>query len=258
VELIERFEYKYLIPIEDIADVRSAVERYLVPDDYARAAGGSYVVRSIYYDTPDLDCYHEKLAGIQHRRKVRIRGYGDTSERYPAFLEIKRRDNQLVSKTRAAVPFEILDGILNTGDIEGLLGERDVKTQDAVRAFLYHVRRYSMQPVLRVTYVREAYTATAGTPLRFTIDTNVCSIGHPSVGDLFSKNGDKVVFPGHVVLEVKFPLHMPTWLATLLDARGYEQQSVSKYVCGLEASSVVTREGEPGGEASTHRSSGAR
>jgi hypothetical protein len=51
-------------------------------------------IHNIYFDTPGLDAFHDNAAGAPHRRKYRIRWYGD-SESPPddALFEMKERVN---------------------------------------------------------------------------------------------------------------------------------------------------------------------
>lgn len=62
--------------------------------------------RTTYFDTADLAFYHAHLVGRATRRKLRVRTYVDSSER---FLEIKCRDNH-DRTTKARVPVTV-DGV---------------------------------------------------------------------------------------------------------------------------------------------------
>ncbi len=95
---------------------------------------------------------------------------------------------------------------------------------------------------LIVRYNREAYVSRSGLPLRLTIDRDVRSAPHPMVGDLFRSQPMRDVFPGHAVLEAKFPRQMPPWLASMVDRFGYEREAVSKYTYGLESAGVASAE----------------
>ncbi|RMD85066.1 MAG: VTC domain-containing protein [Candidatus Dadabacteria bacterium] len=52
-------------------------------------------VNNIYFDSYDLACYRENIAGISERKKYRLRWYGETLCPKGANLEIKIRKNQL-------------------------------------------------------------------------------------------------------------------------------------------------------------------
>jgi len=57
-----------------------------------------YTVRSIYYDSPAMDSYNEKIEGVKVRQKFRIRGYDSEEESQELFLEIKNKYNNFISK----------------------------------------------------------------------------------------------------------------------------------------------------------------
>ena len=77
-----RHEYKYIIPYGDMLKLREKLDDILTLD-----RGGSYVVRSLYFDSVDDEDYYEKQAGVMVRKKLRLRIY-DINSDY-AKLEIK-------------------------------------------------------------------------------------------------------------------------------------------------------------------------
>ena len=228
-----RFELKYPFPEADVEEVRDILSCYMATDQYSARGDGAYTVRSIYFDTPNLDAYHEKIAGICHRRKVRVRGYDKPNGRSKVFLEVKRKDDMIVSKARAAVPYADIDRLFVRGSPSGLIPCKPCEQEDA-NEFLYNVRRRAMRPVVLVTYDRIAFVAHTGSPLRVTIDWNIRAEAWPRMSDLYSDVVTHEVFPGRAVLEVKFPTRMPLWVETLVDRRKLEREAVSKYALGIE------------------------
>jgi hypothetical protein len=77
--------------------------RYLVKAPFTNRYAVSPIL-SQYYDSPYLHFYHEKLAGVGLRNKVRLRVY-DMQFRAgaTAFLEVKHRQNHLVKKFRQGI-----------------------------------------------------------------------------------------------------------------------------------------------------------
>lgn len=61
------------------------------------------IVQSIYLDTADCRAAAENISGQSHRRKLRYRWYGEDVGAARGALELKRRENVLVIKERAAV-----------------------------------------------------------------------------------------------------------------------------------------------------------
>ena len=69
-----RFEFKYHVP-RAIADrIIPQMLNYMVWDEYSDGDEG-YEVNSLYMDTGEFKCYHEKIDGLMNRKKARIRTY---------------------------------------------------------------------------------------------------------------------------------------------------------------------------------------
>lgn len=73
---------------------------------YAVLPAGDVLIatyRTLYYDTADLQCFHDHRRGRRVRHKVRVRHYDD---RKVSFLEVKSRRNAATTeKARRQVPF---------------------------------------------------------------------------------------------------------------------------------------------------------
>ena len=104
-----RYERKYLVPNELMNPLRARISPFVRPDIFAREKDDGiwqYTVRSIYFDTRNLDFYAEKKEGLIHRRKFRIRGYDKYQPECRVVLEIKRKilekftDNELYPYTK--------------------------------------------------------------------------------------------------------------------------------------------------------------
>ena len=105
-ERFERYELKYFIYPDEMGSVRSLVEPFMHIDKYANGfRNGRYTVRSIYFDTPTLRFYHEKDAGTQIRKKLRVRTYNRFTRDAVSFLEIKRKYGNAIYKERVKMPW---------------------------------------------------------------------------------------------------------------------------------------------------------
>src|SRR3989344_9395414 len=70
-----RHEFKYILTPHQARLIEEYIERrHLSTDEYAK--NGEYFITSLYFDTPGLRDYHEKLAGLNRRHKLRARIYG--------------------------------------------------------------------------------------------------------------------------------------------------------------------------------------
>ena len=81
-----------------------------------------YRIRSLYFDTVYDEDYHEKLAGIETRRKIRLRCY-DPAAGY-AMLEMKQKQGASQLKRSLRVTREVAQRLI-TGDYTPLLQSRE-------------------------------------------------------------------------------------------------------------------------------------
>ena len=126
-----RFELKYILP-NSIADViisslkdNMVKDNHVVIDDY-------YSVNSIYLDSPNLKCFEEKLAGINERKKYRLRWYSEyTPSKTSPFLEIKRKYESVIVKDR--LPISSGDAL----DTQFLLSLRNNQTKSFINELIF-------------------------------------------------------------------------------------------------------------------------
>ncbi len=236
-----RYEYKYFVRNDRLADLRSMIAPHTVLDDFAQSCKQQrYSVRSIYFETPDFNCYHSKVAGLKNRNKVRLRGYDEGGAEALVFMEIKYKYEQPILKKRSPMPyFRALD-ILNGGSPDeisadgGLRVEAASETQD----FLFHVYSRQMQPVIKVVYEREPWLDLNGDTannLRITLDYNLRVSAYPTLDNLYEEAGLQYVLDNCFILEVKFNHYFPTWMQPIVSMLGLTRESASKYCLGIEA-----------------------
>jgi VTC domain len=84
--LLHRVDHKYVL---DRATFRRLVER-LADDHEVLDIGGRrrFAYESVYFDTPDLRCFRDHVAGVRPRFKTRIRDYVDSGA---CVFEVKLR-----------------------------------------------------------------------------------------------------------------------------------------------------------------------
>lgn len=227
-----RLEYKFLIPLNRLIELREAINPFVFLDEYAeREKNNEYTVRSIYYDTMRLDDYRDKISGIKVRKKLRIRGYNEKNKESIVFLEVKRKSENYVSKNRAPLQCNNLELLLNTCDCESYLLKKknylDVKN-DAMR-FFYLLKLKNCSPVALITYEREAYFSKHDTTLRITIDKNLRSAPLPKNSELYRNAGLKLAMPGYIIMEIKFFNGFPHWLQKIISSFELNRRAISKY-----------------------------
>tara|TARA_B110001454_G_scaffold219198_1_gene251477 strand:+ start:48075 stop:48728 length:654 start_codon:yes stop_codon:yes gene_type:complete len=75
-------------------------------------------VNNLYFDTLDLDCFHDHIYGYPQRAKVRLRWYGDFEKITNPVLEIKKKEGTVGTKLSFPVSYDIhLDKNISLIDI---------------------------------------------------------------------------------------------------------------------------------------------
>ncbi len=239
-----RLEYKHLVPISRLGELRASLLPWVELDRYSRGRpGDQYTVRSIYYDSRRLACYEEKVEGFRTKKKLRIRGYNDPDPDGTVFLEIKRKNEDYIDKSRAPLRWgRIPDVFAGYGPALARLPFAPGSPEEvAARRFLYNYYRRRMMPAVLVTYEREAYYSRFDPTLRITFDKNVRSRLYPRLGSLYEDRGSQFVTPGHFVFEVKFHRGLPRWLGTVLTRFDIRRQAFSKFALGIDCQRVENK-----------------
>ena len=182
-----------------------------------------YHIRSLYFDTVFNDALFDKMDGVQHRDKYRIRIYNFSDKIIK--LECKTKVGNLISKRSLTIP-KLLCEQLMAGDPTGLETTQSGLLNDMYREMTVRLLR----PVVLVDYVREAYLHPAE-EVRITFDKQL------RTGlwnrDLFDQWAPTVPpFDENVmILEVKYNRMLPTYIRDLLSTycQGACQSAISKY-----------------------------
>ena len=109
-----RSETKYLVSHSDAARIKEKLLLVMKPDSYSE--NGSYRVRSLYFDTPDLADMFDKDVGVYSRKKVRLRIYDTAQEN--AKLELKGTEEIFRTEIPEA---EIIGVASNDKELDALL-----------------------------------------------------------------------------------------------------------------------------------------
>ncbi len=232
-----RFEKKYLVPNIQLDALRERFMPFLRADIYAgieQFGYPEYTVRSIYFDSHDKKALDEKIAGVEERKKLRIRGYNTCDNNSKVFLEIKRKIGNRIYKNRSLIPYAKTQETLLFGPDESLMESLKLKNQqdDAMR-FLYQLKKHNMSPLNLIVYEREAYHGKFNSDLRVTFDKNVRSAIYPRIDDLFDESALTYIWDNHFILEVKyFDPPMPGFIKTIIEDFKLQSQALSKFTEG--------------------------
>lgn len=233
---LERREFKYLIPSNLVPRVRDAARMACRPDPHT-GIDGTYTIRSLYLDNDRLDLFRANESELADRYKARVRCYPGTSS--PVFLEIKRRVNDRVVKTRAAVPVPRWQDVVG-GRALDIASARHARSLEHFQSL---VHTFHLHPVLLVDYVREAYTSDVDDYARVTFDTQIVAQSRDG-WDLDANElrwcvvrppSRTVMEPEYVVLELKFGATIPRWMQGIVRRFDLIRHSFSKYCYGVLA-----------------------
>lgn len=233
-----RYEYKYLVSNEFIGDILSDMKPYIIYDKFARdRIPPEYTVRSIYYDTSSMECYHDKIDGVRLRKKYRIRGYNKVRGDDIIFLEIKRRYDNFISKNRAPLYYRNLTELLATGDIDRYILPMDNngRVKDDARRFFFHCRRQNLHPSIMIEYEREAFCSRFDPSLRITFDKSIRSAPCTTATSLDDGDRLKLAFRRNFVFELKFYGSLPAWATRIIDKYQMPRLAISKYAICLDS-----------------------
>ena len=231
-----RFEYKYIITELKARHVRDIVASYLPPDRYTNGREGvGYYVHSLYLDSIGHKTYWDTENGNKNRFKLRIRFYDDQPDS-PCFLEVKRRTDERMAKTRAGVTKASAERLCRTGVLPT---ERDlIKVTPSNLAGLENFCNLCVlldaRPAAYTSYLREGYEPKFGNYERVTLDRDIR--GAPFNGNLSIRGREswKLAEVGGVVLELKFTDIQPPWMCTLAEMCQLSRSALPKYVRCLQ------------------------
>ncbi len=206
------------------------LKQHLKPDPHA--VGGSYTVRSLYFDDWKNSAYEQKLMGVYARQKWRVRIYNYSDERIS--LERKKKRGNYIFKESASLNREEFEQIV-AGDYGFLLRRQE----NLCREFWVECTSALLRPKVIVDYRRTPLILEEGT-VRLTFDEDVrAAVGSfdifdPALPVISAQEPDKVL------LEVKYTEFLPRFIRQLLSDGAKEYHSFSKYVACYEAARHLT------------------
>ncbi|MFF8492104.1 polyphosphate polymerase domain-containing protein [Streptomyces albidoflavus] len=234
-----RFELKYLVPVEQAAEIRDELAERMERD--AHSPVGGYGVWSLYYDTPQLRFYWEKIEGLKFRRKLRIRHYGDldgVTDASPVCVEIKQRVNRVTQKRRITLPYGVARQLCDGRE----LVPHSVRERAFVEEVLELIVRLNLRPAAITGYQREALVGRdADTGLRVTLDRRVRGRDRDFHFGTETPENRFTIPPHLAVMEIKVNERTPYWITDLAARRNLNLVRVSKYVQSIEAFGLAPR-----------------
>ena len=213
-----RHELKHEITMQDMIAIRQRLRAVTAVDPHA--VEGSYLIRSLYFDTPGDKALLEKQSGVSRRNKFRIRYYnGDTSVIH---LEKKCKTAQLGCKVSAPLTEDQAASIVK-GDIEWMKQSQE----EVIRELYSKMVSARLRPRTIVDYTRKPFIYRPGN-VRVTFDYNIRT-GLDCTDFL---NADCITVPaafGVCIMEVKWDNFLPDIIRDIIQIPSARTGSFSKY-----------------------------
>lgn len=217
-----RQEKKFLITLQQYYEFSHIFSKVLTLDSHSQ--GDGYEIRSLYFDSLDDRDFHEKEDGIELRRKIRLRTYGENTPF--AMLEMKQKQGQLQKKRSLKMKREDAEALI-LGNYSVLLNYREPFACECYAM----MNMYYYRPVCIVSYHRKAFVAKEN-KIRITFDHHI--VANESDFQIFSTqlNQYPVMDPYLVVLEVKYNGFLLSYIKDVINIIDKSELSVSKYCLG--------------------------
>ncbi len=151
---LNRRELKFQIPFALVEPMCRYLEAYCAMDKYSTIAPeGYYTINSLYLDNDSMLMLERKRRNMPRRFSMRIRSYGDNAK-FPAFMEIKRKQDMFIHKKRT--PITNYDTIAFLKDGHASAGNPDLNNMTMNEA-CYHILKLGLSPRMMTQYQRKAY-----------------------------------------------------------------------------------------------------
>lgn len=214
ISVMKRYELKYVLSKEQVNYFKKEILNHMQIDKY-----GLTTISSIYYDTPSCTLINRSIEKPRYKEKIRLRSYGLAKKDSPVFLEIKRKNDQIVYKRRIVTSEAKANRFFKD--------EEELDSEQISRELQAFKEKYvTLEPKYLIIYDRLAYYQD-NSDLRITLDMNP----RYRVEDLnlhTSVEGIPLLKEGEAILEVKVQHSVPLWLANMLSAARIYKNSFSK------------------------------
>lgn len=214
-----RNEWKYLVTGGELV-ILGARLKVLLPMD-KHQTGAAYAIRSLYFDDFQNSCLRENEAGVDDRRKFRLRLYNGDASRVQ--LEVKEKLHGRTHKSSC---------LLTQRECDEILAGRPPAIEPGGPApknlLSLGMRTRGLAPKVIVEYERTAFVGRVGN-VRVTFDRNIAASN--SVRSFLEPRVPltPVLGAGQHVLEVKFDELLPDPVAQVLELGNLQQTAFSKY-----------------------------
>lgn len=215
--VFKRYEYKYLISLEQKNAVLKAIEPYMQLDKYGRTT-----IRNIYYDTNIYLLIRRSIEKPTYKEKLRVRSYGVATPDSKVFVELKKKYKSEVFKRRVSLPCnEAMEWVAREHHCH--------KHNQICDEIDYFISYYgTLHPTVFLSYEREAYFTREPSDFRVTFDENI--LVRQEDLDLTSEAYGTPILPeGKTMMEIKCSGGIPLWMTEVLSREKIYKTPFSKY-----------------------------
>lgn len=216
---LERYELRYLIPLNLVDPISGFLEAYCNMDYYSQSSKDYfYTINSLYLDNPCSDLSRSKQATLDFSVDMQIRSYG--VQPTPCYFEIKYKVRDFVKKKRAKILMKDWPKLLELGEAVEL-GPDNVDPGSAknLADFIFIKHTYQAAPVLLSQFCRKSYCSYVDEYARVTIDkdlrqrktTDWCLQPSGRRASAWVEEPEQ-----NAVLKLKFDKNIPLWMIDLI------------------------------------------
>lgn len=188
---------------------------------------GHSTIRNIYYDTDNFRLARHSIEHPAYKEKLRVRSYSRAEDEDMVFVELKKKYQSVVYKRRMSLP---------AGQAESwLCGQSPVPADTQIAKEIEYFRGYyrTLQPMVFLSYEREAFYSLCGDDFRVTFDSSILA-RRQELSFAAEVTGTSLLGEGLVLMEIKTAGGIPLWMSHFLAAHKIFKTSFSKYGTAYE------------------------
>ncbi len=212
----QRFEIKYFLSRSQFDELQKLMKSEMTPEPY-----GHSLIRNVYYDTDNFYLIRHSIEKPTFKEKLRLRSYTPAGPEDSVFIELKKKYQGEVQKSRISMPYQQA--------VSCLAGRQPFPLENQFTRELDYILQFykTIHPVLFLCFERDAFSS-PNQDLRITFDQNIrYRRDHLSLsGDT---SGKDITDPGQYLMEIKTSVAVPMWLTHFLSAERLYKTTFSKY-----------------------------
>lgn len=223
LEVFHRYEKKYLLKEAQYQRVSALLQEHMVLDKY-NVDGKKYTISNLYFDTKEDHLIRRSLEKPEYKEKLRLRSYGPVTEEDSVFLEIKKKNLELVNKRRTVMTLREAKAYL----LEGKWPKGGSSNPQILKEIDYLLSHEKVEPKVYLAYDRIAWFSPEETGMRVTIDSGIRA-RRTDVRLDGEDYGSALIGAGLYLMEVKIIDSIPLWFTKVLSEEKIYSTSFSKY-----------------------------